>query len=164
MKRVVVSLTILLIIGIFKMSAVKEFKVGTPDFEKIKSETLNPNSPNYFPKLLALYQSNDTIMTLEQYRNLYYGYMFQEDYNPYRKSQFSEKIEDLYYKSKHTPAECDTIMKYAELSLADNPFDLRQMTFYIIALKRRKNLQRHPIGNISLINLLLQFLHPEQEQ
>ena len=64
--------------------------------------------------------------------------MFQEDYNPYRRSEYSSKMEDLYYREKHTLAECDTIIKYAELSLKDDPFDLRQMSFLIYAYREKK--------------------------
>ncbi len=50
---------------------------------------------------------------------------------------FQKKIEEQYYKDKHTKAECDTIIKYAELSLKDNPFDLRQINFLIYALREK---------------------------
>ncbi len=47
-------------------------------------------------------------------------------------------IEELYYKSRHSRSECDSIIKYAELSLQDNPFDLRQINFMIYALREKQ--------------------------
>ncbi len=67
----------------------RKIKVEKPDLEKIKEETLNPRSNYYYPKLLEKYWRNDTVMTNEEYRNLYPGYMFQEDYDPYRTSPYS---------------------------------------------------------------------------
>lgn len=111
-----------------------------PDFEKIKKETYDPKSKYYYPKLMTEYLGNDTNMTMTDFRYLYYGYLFQEDYDPYRTSEFPDKIEKLYYKSKNnlTKAEKDTIEKYAKYALADNPFDLRQLTFLVIAFKEKE--------------------------
>ncbi len=113
--------------------------------EAIERAINNPESKYYYPKLMDMYIANDTLMDLEDYRHLYLGYVFQEDYNPYRRSEFSQKIEDLYYKNDHTKAECDTIIKYAELSLRDEPFDLRQINFLIYALREK---QKNNIANI----------------
>jgi hypothetical protein len=113
-------------------------KPVSPDMERISTEIADPHSQYYYPKLMAKYEANETIMTLEDYRHLYLGYVFQEDYNPYRHSEFGARVEEQYYKASHTRAECDTIIKYAELSLADNPFDLRQINFLIYALREKK--------------------------
>lgn len=136
----------------------QKFTIQKPNFDSIKIETQNPNSEYYFPKLMKLYESNDTVMKIDQYRHLYYGYTFQEDYNPYRKSEYSTIIEPLYFKKKHTSSECDTIIKYAEMSLADNPFDLRQMTFFIIALKEKKKFARAAIWQYRLNHLIAAIL------
>ncbi len=118
----------------------KKTKIEKPNLEAIKEAVNNPTSKYYYPKLMARYEVNETVMVLEDYRHLYYGYIFQEDYDPYRHSEFSEKVEDLYYIKKHAKSQCDSIIKYAELSLKDNPFDLAQMSFLIYALReKRKN-------------------------
>lgn len=103
---------------------------------------------------MKLFESNDTSMTLDQFRHLYLGYVFQEDYNPYRRSEYSSKVEDLYYRDKHTHAECDTIIKYAELSLKDDPFDLRQMSFLIYAYREKRKTILPTSCNTSLIIFL----------
>ena len=132
----------------------KKIKVETPDMKKIEEEVNNPKSKYFYPKLLQKYERNDTLMQHDEYRHLYYGYIFQEDYNPYRRSEFSDKIESLYYKTKHSRAECDTIIKYAELSLKDNPFDLQQMNFLIYALREKKKIHLANIWQYRLNHLL----------
>lgn len=132
----------------------KKVKVETPNMEKICEAVNDPKSKYYYPTLLKKYEANDTIMKHDEYRHLYYGYIFQEDYNPYRHSEFSDKIESLYYKTKHSRAECDTIIKYAELSLKDNPFDLQQMNFLIYALREKKKIHLANIWQYRLNHLL----------
>ncbi len=132
----------------------KKTKVEIPDMEKIQEAVCDPASKYYYPKLFESYESIDTSMQLDGYRHLYFGYMFQEDYNPYRRSEFSQKIEHLYYKPKHTRAECDSIIKYAELSLHDNPFDLQQMNFLIYAMRERGKINKANIWQYRLNHIL----------
>lgn len=109
-----------------------------PDMEEIRRSTCDPASRMYYPKLYRQFKSNDTTMTLDQMRHLYLGYIYQEDYNPYRQSPYSSRVEELYLRDKHTHAECDTIIRYAEKSLNDDPYDLRQMSFLIYAYREKK--------------------------
>lgn len=136
------------------ISAKEKFKAEKPDMEEIKKSIREPSSPYYYKKLWRKFCSNDTNMNIQEYRHLYLGYVFQEDYNPYRVSEFATKIQPLYYKKTHTEAECDTIIKYAELSLGDNPFDLNQMQFFIYALKTKKKFARASIWQYRLNHLL----------
>ncbi len=132
----------------------RKIKVEKPDFDKIKAETLNPKSKYYYPKLLQLFWRNDTTMTNDEYRHLYLGYMFQEDYDPYRTSPYSGVTDALREKAKHTKEEIDTIRKYAELSLRDNPFDLRQMSFLVHVLKEKEKNMSAKIWEYRLEHLL----------
>lgn len=157
MRTIFTYITIFFALLSFSVTAAqnnKKAKTEKPDMDKICLEVNNPASKYYYPKLMAEYERNDTAMQLEDYRHLYYGYVFQEDYDPYRKSEFSKVVEDLYYIDKHTRAECDTIIKYAELSLKDNPFDLQQINFLIYALREKKKINLANIWQYKLNHLL----------
>lgn len=132
-----------LLVGALGLTAFRE--PVKPDMEQIRNEVTNPDSRYYYPKLMAEYERNETIMTAEDYRYLYLGAVFQEDFNPYRHSPYAGLIEELYYKSHHSRSECDSIIKYAEISLKDNPFDLRQINFMIYALREK---QKNNLANI----------------
>lgn len=125
-----------------------------PDLDAIRAEVLNPRSQYYYPKLMERYEKNETIMNLNDYRHLYYGYLFQEDFNPYRHSEASTKNESLYYKQGHTRAELDSIITYAHEALADNPFNLTQMNFLIYALRARGKVNLASIWQYRLNHLL----------
>ena len=117
----------------------EKVEVKKVDFARVKSVTHNPESRYYYPKLMEKFLNNaPTDMDIEDYRNFYFGYVFQEDYNPYRKSVYSEKVENLYYQKSRERNDCDSIQKYAELSVYDNLFDLDQLEYYCIALKDKK--------------------------
>ena len=135
-------------------SPLRKINVDKPDLEAIRVATLDPANKFYFPKLMAKYQRNDTTMTAEEYRYLYLGYMFQEDYDPYRTSPYAEMTESLRAKPEHSRAEIDTIRKYAEKALMDNPFDLRQMSFLVHVLKERRKDMSAKIWEYRLEHLL----------
>ena len=132
----------------------RKITVEKPDLNEIKEKTLDPKSPYYFPKLMAKYNRNDTVMTNDEYRYFYLGYMFQEDYDPYRVSPYSGVTDELRLKTSHTKEEIDTIRKYAELSLRDNPFDLRQMSFLVHVLKEKRKDMSAKIWEYRLEHLL----------
>lgn len=132
----------------------RKIQVNKPDLEAIRKATLDPHHKYYFPKLMARYQRNDTTMTAEEYRYFYLGYMFQEDYDPYRTSPYSGRTDSLRMKATHTKEEIDTIRKYAELTLRDNPFDLRQMSFLVHVLKEKRKDMTAKIWEYRLEQLL----------
>ncbi|MDE6504056.1 MAG: DUF4919 domain-containing protein, partial [Muribaculaceae bacterium] len=126
-----------------------------PDLEKIREDVNNPGSRYYYPELMKRYEVYDTTrLTLDDYRHLYLGAMYQEDYNPYRKSEYRDRIQELYYRPDHSRTELDSIIAYAELSLADDPFDLEQMNYLIYALKGRGKVNKAAIWQFRLNHIL----------
>ncbi|MDE6023352.1 MAG: DUF4919 domain-containing protein, partial [Muribaculaceae bacterium] len=107
-----------------------------------------------FPKLMKKFNLNDTTMTADEFRHLYLGYMFQEDYDPYRESPYASVTDGYRNKTSHTKEEIDTIRKYAELTLLDNPFDLRQMSFLVHVLKERRKDMSAKVWEYRLEHLL----------
>lgn len=116
---------------------INKLKREKPDLEKIRLETLDKRSPYYYPRLMQEFQRNDTLMKIDKYRHLYLGYMFQEDYNPYRSSARDIKYNILDRSRKLTRQECDSVISYAEKALDDNPFNLGEMVMLINALREK---------------------------
>ncbi|MDE6370718.1 MAG: DUF4919 domain-containing protein [Duncaniella sp.] len=133
-------ITHILILVLSAMAASAEvlpqLKREKPDLAAIRQATLDHNSPYYYPRLMKEFQRADTLMKIDKYRHLYLGYMFQEDYNPYRSSERSITYDATLNRSKQlTRQECDSVIMYAELALADNPFNLGEMVMLINALR-----------------------------
>lgn len=153
-RHIIMAVAVCLMAAGSHSAAQNKFEVRKVDFDKIKSITQDPKARFYYPKLIQSFKSNDTVMNFEAYRDLYYGYIFQEDYNPFRESEYGKVVESLYYKQPHSRAECDSIEKYAELSLDDNIFDLDQMKFYIYVLKEKKKYARAAVRQYRLDRLI----------
>ena len=159
MKAIKIAIFLITIFNVSMLAQkAAKFEVKKVDFAKIEDEIKNPNSKYFYPKLVKSYLSNDTVLDFEGYRHLYYGYTFQEDYNPFRESEFSQAIEHLYFKKEFTRAECDSIEKYAEKTLNDNIFDFRQMNFCIFALREKKKLAKASIRQYRLNHLIAAIL------
>lgn len=121
--------------AVYAQDILPQIKRERPDMDQIRREVTDRNSPYYYPKLMEEFQRNDTLMKLDKYRRLYLGYMFQEDYFPYRISAAANRTQDLFGKANLNRSECESVIKNAELALQDNPFDLQQMMGLIQALR-----------------------------
>lgn len=136
MKHLYVILTLIIGLGSLSLRAAETPAFDIPDMEKIEEAVRDSRSPYYYPDLLKKYFSNDTTMTLQEFRHLYLGYASQEDYNPYHTIEVPNHIEQMYLQTVHTESECDSLIKYARKILADVPFDLRQINFLVYGLRQ----------------------------
>jgi len=105
----------------------QESKYTRIDYDKLQRVISDPSISSYYPKLMVRYRNCDTTLSIEEYRELYFGYTFQSDYQPYWVSKQTEKLRPIYAKSNLTPADCDAIIEYASLSVEDFPFNLREL-------------------------------------
>lgn len=141
-----ILLILILFIGVMPSLGAQEIlpqlKREKPDLQQIRREVNDRNSPYYYPTLMKEFERNDTLMKLDKYRRLYLGYMFQEDYDPYRLTGSLRNIEQVYNRPNPNRHETDSVIKYAELALRDNPFNLTQMMglIHALRLKGKKNL------------------------
>lgn len=100
-------------------------EVQGPDYRAIRASIQNSKGPNYYPTLMRRYLENDTTLTIEQYRHLYYGYTLQEDFIPYqkeRKALFDIRREIV--KTHGSKKACGDAINISKQALDDNPFDL----------------------------------------
>lgn len=112
----------------------ERLKREKPNLDEIRREITDRSSKFYYPALMKEYLSNDTTMNLDKFRYLYLGYMFQEDYDPYRPSPAPDMNSPLYHSTNPTGNQCEQIISNARIALDNNPFDLRQITAMITAL------------------------------
>lgn len=129
LKKFAISISALLISAAAAFAAEKQVN-EKPDLAQIKAETFDESSKHYYPRLMDQFMKNDTLMTYEDFKYLYYGALFQEDYNPYRKPANEaelKRVEPLYHKASLTRAEREEIRRYAAMAIEDNPLDLIQL-------------------------------------
>lgn len=152
-----ITIIVCMLAGIFAsaQSNFDKIRREKPDYEQIRREINDRNSDYYYPRLMAEYERNDTLMKLDKFRYLYLGYALQEDYNPYRQPSVSNTAAFEIERAKLTQQECDTVIKYANLALQDNPFDLNQMHVLISAYRQRKNISMAQIWQYKFNYILM---------
>ena len=133
--------------------------LGKPDLDAIRTATTDEQSRYDYPTLLQAFMRNDTTMTGVEYQYLYYGTLFQEDFDPYRKPAHPEQLEalaPLFTKDGDlTPAERQRILDYSMQAVEDDPVNLRQLNNRIFAYEQKGSTNLARIWQNKLNHLLL---------
>ena len=93
-----------------------------PDFKKIEKEIKDKNSPFFYETLMKRYNENDTTLSKEQYRYLYYGYSFQKTYSAYGKPTVNDDL-----KKAREAGDYDEVIELEKKALSQYPFNLRNL-------------------------------------
>lgn len=135
MKKIIIITAILIVT--FSKTYAQGISFKAPDYELIKKNIQDKKSNYYYPKLLERMISNDTLLTNEDYRHLYFGYVFNPKYDAYYRSPDEEKLSKYFTSDSIYEKDYDEIIKLSEHSISLFPFDLRQMNYlgYIYHLK-----------------------------
>lgn len=150
MKRL---LSILLFLTLCATLSAQE--IAAPDYKAIRTQIQNAKGPNYYPTLMRRYLANDTTLSMEQYRALYYGFTLQEDFVPYQ-SQRKELL-DVRHRltaSKGSPKVCPEAVQVSMSALDDNPFDLVAISTLSFAYLQLKDTVSYHLWNDKQNSLL----------
>lgn len=97
-----------------------------PDNEKIEVAIHNSSSPFYYPPLMDRYYQGDPKLTLEDYRHLYYGYIYQPEYNPYASVPEADSIVMILMREPDLmPEDYRKLIRYGNTVLEYDPFSPR---------------------------------------
>jgi len=120
-------LFIFLLFSAFYFSQKMDFEA--PNYKKIQKNIEDKNSDFYYPNLLKKLKGNDSLITPEQYRHLYYGYTFQKEYNPYKISENEKLLSKYFQQTDLTKSDYAEIIKISKAALEEFPINLRVMNF-----------------------------------
>lgn len=126
MTKYILFLSLLFVSG-FIYSQTKEYEA--PDYKVIQKNIENKDSEFYYPKLMDKLKANDTLITNDQYKHLYFGYTFQKDYHPYKTSENEKKLNSYFQKKDLKKSDYAEIIKISNAALNDFPLNLRVMNF-----------------------------------
>ena len=90
MRKLIVTITLLTCILLSTRAQEEFFKA--PDLARIERNIKDASSSYYYPNLLKKYLAGDPKMTREEGRCLYFGYIFQADYQPADTSIYNYKL------------------------------------------------------------------------
>ncbi|MCC8089277.1 MAG: DUF4919 domain-containing protein [Rikenellaceae bacterium] len=96
----------------------------------------------YYPALMSRYLDGDLDLTLEDYQHLYYGFAYNDNYEPYKTVNDNGLI--YYTLSLEDPTEADYlgVIRFLESSLYLEPFNIENinlLTFFYDEIKDSEN-------------------------
>lgn len=114
-----------------------------PDYKLIERNIQNSTSNFNYPDLMKRYQLGDSTMTIEEQRHLYFGYIFQPTYNPADTSRYNSKMAVVLNKQHFSESDYDTILRYADELLKEDPFNLRALNAKLLVYAQRNNVEAY---------------------
>ncbi len=100
----------------------------TPQEDDILLQINSLKSDNHYPSLMLRYQLGDTTLTQENYHYLYYGYAYQDDYQPLAVNPHIEKLLMLASSLNIDQPNVETLralIATGQKALAYDPFNLK---------------------------------------
>ncbi len=85
------------IICFFLLFGVLSIQGQQIDIKEIELAVKNPESRFFYPLLLKRFNALDTTLRKEDFKNLYYGFAFQENYFPFEMDELEKRLKDLNY-------------------------------------------------------------------
>ncbi len=105
----------------------QQFQFTKVDFAIIKSVITSETSVFYYPVLFGRYQNNDTTITVEESRYLYYGFTFQDQYKPYQRLDAENTVKELLNADTLKPADFRKLYSACKEILHIHPFSVRYL-------------------------------------
>ncbi len=109
-------------------------KISKVDFDDIKKKVEDVQSPYYYPNLVKRYQYFDSTLRKADFLCLYYGHIFQKNYDPYGGDDNETKCVEQFRIAKY-----EQVIKFGEKALAQNPVNLKVLYRVIVSYDRLNN-------------------------
>jgi len=117
----------------------QQFSYTRVDFKTIQSAVKKKKSALYYPALFERYRNNDTTLSREEFRYLYYGYTFQNEYRPYAIHDADSLVSDLMRKDNPAIEDFSVMQAHCREILNLHPFSTRTLLIAAIASSRMGN-------------------------
>lgn len=106
-----------------------------PDNETIFEQINNPGSSCYYPNLMGRYMMGDTTITANEFRCLYYGYAYQDQYRPLEPAPADLEAAMTVLAANPEPdfEGALKLIKACEKALPSDPFNLQLLNVLMYA-------------------------------
>lgn len=128
----VLTLLFLLIVG---SSFSQMGSAGKPDYKAIEKAIAKKKSPYYYKNLFKRYLKGDSTMTMEEERHLYYGFTFQDEYNPYGRSEYEDSLQSFFSKDTLMHEDYLKLITVTNKIIENNPFNIGALSYRTYAYK-----------------------------
>lgn len=106
-----------------------------PDQDAIRIAVLSSSSQYFYPNLFTRYFEGDTTLNVEDYRHLYYGYIYQDNYRPLETTIYADSITVTLSRNRSDSTLSENILFKLEYfinkAFAVEPFNMNYLNFMI---------------------------------
>ncbi len=141
MKRYVIIFAIFSCI-ILSVQAQENF-FDAPDFRQIERNIKEPTSSFYYPNLMKKYMNGDNKITRDESRHLYFGYVYQQSYEPTDTSSYNNLLAKTLAKGVFTSADYNDILQYSSALLLKDPFNLRALNAKLLVYAQQDDSEEY---------------------
>lgn len=127
-----------LIILIYTVAITSAQIIEKVDLKQIEKDISQEESSFYYPDLMNRYKASDTTLTAEEYKYLFYGYVFQKEYIPYG-SHDSLEVMNSYWGNDIIAPNFNKLFELSGLILEDFPFEFNAIKTRIISAIETKD-------------------------
>ncbi len=137
--------TIALFLTLINFSIIAQYDGPTaPDYKEIEK---NIAIRYQYSDLMEQYLAGNNDMTIDEQRHLYYGYVFQIQYNPSDTSRYNNELAISLSKVHLSDNDYNIIEKSAKALIAEDPFNLRALNALLIVYAEKDNVEQYKITN-----------------
>lgn len=113
------------------------------NYEQVEKQVTNENSIFYYPKILKKFVDADTTMSFDEKQLVYYGFVFQDNYNPFETSKYDDRLKELLSNEQFTQKDYEDISNLCDSIIAENPFNLNAYNYQLYALESIGNKDKY---------------------
>ncbi|MBN2347994.1 MAG: DUF4919 domain-containing protein [Bacteroidales bacterium] len=121
------TVTLFFLTIIFTITLCQENNFKKPDYTEIEKIISDKDSEYYYPEIFVRYKNSDTTLSLQDYRILYYGYLFNESYSAYGQSDYTNSLNLILRQDNLDHNDFKNIIRFEEHILDEFPFNLRDL-------------------------------------
>lgn len=114
-----------------------------PNYAQIEKNIKNSSSNFNYSNLMKRYELGDSTLTLDEQRHLYYGFVFQPQYNPADTSRNNAKMASVLSQQHFSQTDFDEILGYADALLKEDPFNLRALNAKLLVYAQKNEVESY---------------------
>ncbi len=116
-----------------------------PEAPSYKDIEIRINTVYTYNDLMTRYLAGDEDMTMDEQRHLYYGFVFQPQYNPTDTSRYNNEMALALNKQFLSTDDYNNIERYAKALLSEDPFNLRALNALLLVYAQTDNSNQYKI-------------------
>lgn len=138
------KLTLFAVCTILYLSAFAQYDgPEAPNYKEINKNIQEETSHFFYQNLMNRYLSGDSTMTVDEQRHLYFGYVFQSDYDPTDNSEYNSRLSGVLNRQHFSGQDLKDISTYANMLLQEDPFNMRALNALLLVFAQEDDVQSY---------------------